>query len=83
MAIIYMISSFFRRGSTPTPPPSEDGAVATTSYMYTTNLFDKGTYLVRYRRRDINDNNYSNKNILLQDQFLIWSISLFFLMCST
>ncbi|XP_060574557.1 putative lipid scramblase CLPTM1 [Ruditapes philippinarum] len=50
MAIIYMISSFFRRGSTPATPATTDGTSpqAQGSYIYTTNLFEKGTFMDMY-----------------------------------
>lgn len=46
MAIIYMISSFFRRGSTPTNPATTEGGKSAEGYAYTTNQFDKGTFMV-------------------------------------
>ncbi|WAR19171.1 CLPT1-like protein [Mya arenaria] len=52
MAIIYMISSFFRRGSTPTTPPADgsnpSAGASTGGYVYTTNQFEKGTFLDMY-----------------------------------
>ncbi|KAH3847763.1 putative lipid scramblase CLPTM1 [Dreissena polymorpha] len=49
MAIIYMISSFFRRGSTPSPPTDPStGLAGSTNGGYTTNLFEKGTYMDLY-----------------------------------
>lgn len=69
MAIIYMISSFFRRGSTPTPPATTDGKPpAQGAYEYTTNLFEKGTFMDMYV--------YVSENKDLQDlskETVFWS----------
>ncbi|KAL4237426.1 Cleft lip and palate transmembrane protein 1 like protein [Mactra antiquata] len=68
MAVIYMISSFFRRGNTPTTPATTDGSKPPEAYAYTTNQFEKGAFMDMYV--------YIHESMEMKDfsdKYLFWS----------